>query len=98
MTMMKAAVFYGRGDIRIEAVPVPAPGPGEVLLRVAAVGICGTDANEFSSGPSLFPIHGKHPFSGHEGPMIPGHELAGVVIAAGDGAGRRSTRSLVGSG
>jgi (R,R)-butanediol dehydrogenase/meso-butanediol dehydrogenase/diacetyl reductase len=98
MTMMKAAVYHGRKDVRIEEVPVPAPGLGELLLRVAAVGICGTDAAEFSAGPSLFPIHTRNPFSGHEGPLIPGHELSGTVVAAGEGADRFPLGSLVVSG
>ncbi len=41
---MKAAVFYGPGDIRIEERSMPSPGEGEILLRVGACAICGTDA------------------------------------------------------
>ncbi len=80
---MRAAVFYGRGDVRVEQVPDAVAGPGELLLRVSAVGICGTDAHEFHSGPHMFPIDHAHPVSGHIGPMIPGHELAGVVEGKG---------------
>lgn len=80
---MKAAVFHDHHDVRIEDVPDPPPAPGELLVRVAAVGICGTDAHEYASGPHMFPITHPHPVSGHVGPMIPGHELAGVVVAAG---------------
>lgn len=76
---MRAAVFHGRGDVRVEQVPDVRPGPGELLVRVGAVGICGTDAHEFDSGPDIFPIEQPHPVSGHVGPMIPGHELAGIV-------------------
>ena len=79
MTIVRAAVFYGRGDVRVEDVPDVEAGPGELLLRVSAVGICGTDAHEFDSGPHMFPIDHVHPVSGHVGPMIPGHELTGVV-------------------
>ena len=39
---MKAAVFYGKQDIRIEEIPIPVPGEEEVLIRVKACGICGT--------------------------------------------------------
>lgn len=82
---MLAAVFHGQHDVRIEDVPEPTAGPGELLVRVSAVGICGTDAHEYSHGPTMFPIHDKHAVSGHIGPMIPGHELSGVVAAVGDG-------------
>lgn len=77
---MRAARFYGRRDIRIEEVPEPSIGPGDLLLKISAVGICGTDAHEFAVGPQMFPIDDPHPVSGHVGPMIPGHELAGVVV------------------
>lgn len=40
---MTAAVMYAPGDIRVEQAPVPRPGPGEVLLKVAACGVCGSD-------------------------------------------------------
>jgi (R,R)-butanediol dehydrogenase/meso-butanediol dehydrogenase/diacetyl reductase len=79
---MRAAVFHGQGDVRVETVADPACGPGELLLEVSAVGICGTDAHEYRSGPHMFPIDVRHPVSGHLGPMIPGHELAGVVREA----------------
>lgn len=80
---MRAAVFHGRGDIRIEDVPAPSCGPDDLLLEVHAVGICGTDAHEFASGPHMFPIAQRHPVSHHAGPMIPGHELTGIVLEAG---------------
>jgi (R,R)-butanediol dehydrogenase/meso-butanediol dehydrogenase/diacetyl reductase len=71
--------------LRIEDVPTPRPGPGELLVRVVAVGICGTDAHEFTSGPVQYPIHRRNRVTGHLGPMIPGHEPAGVVVEAGQG-------------
>ena len=95
---MRAAVYHGRHDVRIEDVAVPAPGPGELLLRVGSVGICGTDAHEYSAGPSLFPIQRQHPVSGHEGPMIPGHELSGTVVGVGEGTDAFATGTLVVSG
>ncbi|SDW98360.1 (R,R)-butanediol dehydrogenase / meso-butanediol dehydrogenase / diacetyl reductase [Arthrobacter sp. cf158] len=76
---MKAAVYYGAGDIRIEQVPVPVPDEGEALIRVLRSGICGTDASEWMSGPKVFPVVHAHPHSGHVGPMIPGHEFVGEV-------------------
>ena len=75
---MKAARYHGRLDIRIEDVPVPVPADDELLLEVAAVGICGTDAAEFAHGPTMFPIDHAHPVTGHRGPMVPGHEFSGT--------------------
>jgi (R,R)-butanediol dehydrogenase/meso-butanediol dehydrogenase/diacetyl reductase len=82
---MRAAVYHDTQDLRIEDVPTPRPGPGELLVKVVAVGICGTDAHEFTAGPVQYPIHHRNPVSGHLGPMIPGHEPAGVVVEAGPG-------------
>lgn len=95
---MRAAVFHGREDVRIEDVPEPSPGPGELLLEVRATGICGTDAAEFRWGPRMFPIASRHPETGHVGPMIPGHEIAGVVVEVGPGAEGFSVGDLVVSG
>src|SRR5512142_2429502 len=84
-TTMTAAVFHGRRDLRVEQVPVPAPAAGEVLLRVHASGLCGTDAAEWREGPRVYadPSGPPHPITGHRGPLIPGHELAGFVAARG---------------
>lgn len=77
---MRAAVYYGARDVRVEEVPEPAPRAGEALLRVLRSGVCGTDATEWSSGPKTFPIHHRHRVTKHHGPMIPGHEFVGEVI------------------
>ena len=95
---MRAAVFHGQGDVRVETVADPSCGPGELLLEVTAVGICGTDAHEFRSGPHMFPIDSPHPVSGHVGPMIPGHEFAGVVRDVGAGVSGFAPGDLVASG
>lgn len=76
---MKTAVYYGAGDIRIEEREVPTPVEGEVLLRVTRSGVCGTDASEWKAGPKIFPVHWRHPYSGHQGPMVLGHEFIGVI-------------------
>ena len=47
---MKAALFYGGADIRVEELPTPEPGPGEVLIRVQSAGICGSDLHAIA-GP-----------------------------------------------
>jgi (R,R)-butanediol dehydrogenase/meso-butanediol dehydrogenase/diacetyl reductase len=81
---MKAAVYHGAGDVRIESVPDPGPpGPGELLIEVTRSGICGSDAGEFQHGPRQVPLHTRHPHSGHVGPMVLGHEFAGRVIGVG---------------
>jgi len=69
---MLAAVYHGRDDVRLETVPVPKIGPGELLVRIHTCGICGTDLKKISTGS-------------HSAPRIFGHEMAGVVVARGEG-------------
>src|SRR4030088_2672015 len=71
-TSMLAAVYRGVNDVRVEAVPVPAIGPGEPLLRVHTCGVCGTDLKKIATGS-------------HSAPRIFGHETSGVVAAVGQG-------------
>ncbi|MFC1960358.1 2,3-butanediol dehydrogenase [Chloroflexota bacterium] len=81
---MKAAVWYARNDIRIETVPDPGPpGPGEVILKVSSCGICGTDLEEYTSGPIFIPTEQPNPLTGHQAPLILGHEFAGEVVEVG---------------
>ncbi|MBF0809158.1 2,3-butanediol dehydrogenase, partial [Rothia nasimurium] len=54
---MKAARFYDNKDIRIEDIDEPAAGAGEVLIKVAWCGICGTDLHEYLDGPIFCPTH-----------------------------------------
>ncbi len=75
---MRAAVLYGPGDMRIEEVPTPRPGPGGLLVRVRAAAICGTDLRIFAFGFNRPELQGAL----HEGRVL-GHELAGDVVAAG---------------
>jgi (R,R)-butanediol dehydrogenase/meso-butanediol dehydrogenase/diacetyl reductase len=85
---MRAAVYHGRLDVRVEDMPEPGtPGPNEVLLEVGLAAICGTDAAEFEHGPKFVPLERPHPASGHQGPMILGHEFAGRVLAVGSAVG-----------
>lgn len=74
---MIAAVFHGPGDIRIETVPTPEVGPGDVLVRVRAAAVCGTDLRIFASGFS------KPDAGGSERGRILGHELAGDIEEVG---------------
>ena len=81
---MRAIRYHGPGDIRIEEAPVPDPGLGQIQVRVATVGICGTDVGEFVHGPHFHPVDAAHPHSGHTGPTIPGHEFSGWVTGVGE--------------
>lgn len=82
---MRAAVYHSPGDIRIEERPSPTPSRGDLLLEVATVGICGTDAGEYAHAPLFMPVERPHPVTGKHGPTIPGHEFSGTVIAVGEG-------------
>lgn len=83
---MKAAVWHARNDIRVETVPDPGePGPGEVVIRVGACGICGTDLEEYRDGPLFIPVETPNPLTGRKAPLILGHEFAGEVMAVGKG-------------
>ena len=73
-TTMRAAVYRGKDDVRLETVPVPEIGPGELLVRVHTCGICGTDLKKISTGS-------------HSAPRIFGHETSGIVAAVGPGVG-----------
>ena len=83
---MLAVLWHARVDVRVEEVPPPAPpGPGELQLRVRWCGICGTDLEEWLSGPVFIPADVPHPLTGARAPLVLGHEFAGVVVAAGAG-------------
>jgi L-iditol 2-dehydrogenase len=78
---MNAVVFHGPGDLRHEELPVPEPGPGELVLRIDAALTCGTDVKTLRRG---------HPVMIPRVPTVFGHEFAGTVSAI--GAGVRSVR------
>jgi L-iditol 2-dehydrogenase len=71
-TTMRAAVYRGVNDVRVETVPVPEIGAGEVLIQVHSCGICGTDLKKIHTGS-------------HSAPRIFGHETAGIIAAVGEG-------------
>lgn len=81
---MRAAVFYGRQDLRLQDVPEPVPGPGEVKLRILYNGICGSDLHEYYDGPITTRVE-PHPLTGISNPVILGHEMSGEVVALGGG-------------
>jgi (R,R)-butanediol dehydrogenase/meso-butanediol dehydrogenase/diacetyl reductase len=86
---MRAARFYGRGDIRVDDVPEPAVRPGTVKVEVEWCGICGTDLHEYLDGPIFAPTaDAPHPLTGESVPITLGHEFAGVVAEVGDGVSR----------
>ena len=71
-SQMRAAVYHGKQDLRMETVAVPQIGPGEILIRVHTCGICGTDLKKIATGS-------------HSAPRIFGHETAGQIVATGAG-------------
>ena len=84
---MKAAVVHAFGKpLVIEEIPVPAPGPGELLVKVIACGVCHTDLH---AADGDWPAKPKSPF-------VPGHEIAGVVAALGPGVIRFKEGDAVG--
>jgi (R,R)-butanediol dehydrogenase / meso-butanediol dehydrogenase / diacetyl reductase len=83
---MRAAVFHGRRDIRLEDVPEPEVRPGSVKVKVDWCGICGTDLHEYLAGPIFIPPPGSpHPITGETLPLTLGHEFAGSVVDVGEG-------------
>jgi L-iditol 2-dehydrogenase len=70
-TTMRVARWYNNRDIRIEEMPVPRIGPGELLVRIAACGICGSDVMEW--------------YRLDRAPLVLGHEIGGQVVAVGEG-------------
>jgi L-iditol 2-dehydrogenase len=75
-TNMRAAILYGKEDVRLESVPIPSIGPGELLVRVRTALTCGTDVKVFRRG-----YHAKM----IRPPALFGHEMAGDVVAVGEG-------------
>jgi L-iditol 2-dehydrogenase len=69
---MRAAIYRGINDVRVETVPVPGIGPGEVLVKIDTCGICGTDLKKIHTGS-------------HDAPRIFGHEMSGTVAKVGEG-------------
>ena len=72
----RAAIMYGTHDIRLEEVPVPEPGPKEVLVEIEAVGVCGSDVHYYEEGRiGSFVVRE---------PLILGHESMGTIVALGE--------------
>ena len=93
---MKAAVFYGPHDVRLDDVPEPEVRPGSVKVKVDWCGICGTDLHEYLAGPIFIPPKGSpHPITGETLPLTLGHEFAGEVVEVGDDVSGVSTGDKV---
>lgn len=83
----RVARLYAAHDLRVEEDEVPAPGPGEVLLRMAAGGICGSDLHYYHDG-GFGPVRVREP-------IISGHEASGRVAALGEGVEGPAPGTLV---
>ena len=89
---MKALVYHGNRDLRLEAIPDPEPGPGEVRLRIDYCGICATDVEEYVYGPNHIYHDKPNPLTGKQAPLVVGHETSGTVEKLGAGvSGTRLT-------
>ena len=71
---MRQAVMTAPGEIVIHEIEPPEPGPGEVLLRIQCIGVCGSDVHVF---------HGKHPYTSY--PVVQGHEFSATLESVGEG-------------
>ena len=80
---MKVARYYGAGDIRIEDVTLPEAGPGEIVIRIKASGICGSDV--------------MHWYRQGRGPVVLGHEIGGEIAAVGEGVTAYKSGDRVGA-
>ena len=81
---MQAVVCHGPEDYRLEEMPVPTPGPEEIVIRVRSVGICASDLKCFTGAPLFWGDAHREGYC--QPPVIPGHEFVGEVVALGEGA------------
>jgi threonine dehydrogenase-like Zn-dependent dehydrogenase len=80
---MKAAIFRGVRDLQVEDVPEPSAGPGDIVVGVRVVGVCGSDLHSYTHGSFVEPG------------QIMGHEFAGEVVEVGDGVADFATGDRV---
>ena len=78
---MRVAMYYNNSDVRLEEMPVPEIGPGELLLKVEASGLCGSDVMEW--------------YRIQRAPMVLGHEVSGEVVQVGAGVDQYLLRHIV---
>ena len=89
ITKMQAVRFHGKEDLRTEELPIPKTGKGQIKVRPAWCGICGTDLHEYLGGPSLCPEETPHPITGETVPLTFGHEFSGKIEEVGEGVSER---------
>ena len=77
---MRAAMYYSNKDVRLEQLPRPVPGAGEILVKIMASGICGSDMLEW--------------YRKKKAPLVLGHELSGEIAEVGAGVASNSASSL----
>ena len=71
---MRVAMYYNNNDVRLEELPKPTAGPGEILIKTMASGICGSDVMEW--------------YRIQKAPIVLGHEVAGEIVSVGEGVER----------
>ncbi len=81
---MRQAIMTSPGKIVFQNIEKPKPGPGEVLLKIKRIGVCGSDVHVW---------HGKHPYTSY--PVIQGHEFSATLVGLGDGVTNFKVGSLV---
>lgn len=84
---LRALRWYAARDLRLEEVPSPELKRGQARIKVERVGLCGTDIEEYLHGPLDIPMGLPHPRSGRSAPLVPGHEVVGVVVECPDHPG-----------
>ena len=82
---MKAALWYGVKDVRVEEIEEPKVLEGTVKVKVKWCGICGSDLHEYLGGPIFIPVGQPHPLSKNVAPVVLGHEFSGEVVEVGEG-------------
>ncbi len=89
---MKAIMCHGPEDYRLEEVPVPEAGPGEIVARILGAGICASDIKCYSGAPLFWGDDFREAYC--QPPVIPGHEFVGEVVSLGDGSAEKYGLSI----
>ncbi|KAI0634574.1 L-threonine 3-dehydrogenase [Trametes polyzona] len=81
---MKAILYHGQKDVRLEEIPVPSVGPTQVKVKIAWCGICGSDLHVYEHSPTTPPTATEpHPVTGEKLPVGLGHEFSGTIVELG---------------
>src|ERR1700728_843940 len=91
---VRAAIYYGVGDLRVEDIEQPVIEPEHVKLQVAYNGLCGTDLHEIFDSQRAVPSQ-PHRLTGAAAPLVLGHEIGGTVVEVGPGVDDVELGSLV---